>query len=85
MMYNAIHQYTTIERAKNMTNTKLLKEVVKASGLKKKFIAEQIGASYRSYLNKENGITGFFADELCVMVRLLNLSEQEMMNIFFAP
>lgn len=68
-----------------MTDSKRLKEVVKASGLKKKFIAERIGVSYRSYLNKENGVTGFFADELCIMVRLLNLSEQEMMNIFFAP
>lgn len=68
-----------------MTDSKRLKEVVKASGLKKKFIAEKIGVSYRSYLNKENGVTGFYSNEICIIKDLLRLTMQEAMEIFFYP
>jgi transcriptional regulator with XRE-family HTH domain len=67
-----------------MTDSKRLKDVVKASGLKKKFIAERIGVSYRSYLNKENGISQFYSDEICIIKDLLRLTVQEATEIFFA-
>lgn len=67
-----------------MTNSVLLKEIVKESGLKKSFIAERMGVSYSSYMRKESGKSPFYADELSVLWDLLRLSSQEVNEIFFA-
>lgn len=67
-----------------MTNSVLLKEIVKESGLKKTFIAERMGVSYSTYMRKESGKSPFYSDELSIMWSLLNLSEKEVTDIFFS-
>lgn len=67
-----------------MTDSLRLKKTIKASGLKKKFIADQLGVSYSGYLSKENGITEFYASEISIIKGLLNLSDEEVTMIFFS-
>ena len=65
-------------------NSVLLKDIVKQSGLKKTFIAKELGVSYSSYMRKESGKSPLYADELAVLWNLLNLSKKEVDEIFFA-
>ena len=67
-----------------MTNCTKLKQAIDASGLKKVFIAEKLGLSYQGYLKKENGINEFVTSELKIMKDLLNLSDEEVSQIFLS-
>ena len=67
-----------------MTDSELLKAFIKASGLTMDFISHSLGVSKKRLQNKIDGKVEFKADELCVMIRLLNLSERQTMNIFFS-
>lgn len=62
----------------------LLKAKVSASGLKKGFIAEQLGISRAGYGLKENGRNEFTASEIQTMRKLLNLSDREVRVIFLS-
>lgn len=68
-----------------MTNTELLREKVKKSGLKLEFIAEQLGITRFSLAKKIENVTEFKTAEvqkLCSILRINDLQEKE--NIFFA-
>ncbi len=68
-----------------MTNTELLEQRIKDSGLKKSKIISALGLTYSGFLKKVNGITEFKASEiktLCDLLRIDNVEEQS--RIFFA-
>lgn len=67
-----------------VTDVKALQSKIKDSGLKKTFIAEQLGLSYPGYLNKETGKTEFMASEIVTMSQLLHMSEDETKGIFLS-
>lgn len=67
-----------------MTDTKTLCGKIKDSGFKRSFIAEKCGITYQSLLNRLNGSVEFRIDEVRVLQVLLNLTEQEVIDIFFA-
>ena len=68
-----------------MTDRELLDIVICESGLKRGFIAEQLGLSYQGFLNKVNNRTPFTAKEIQIFKDLLNLPTERMMAIFFKP
>ena len=68
-----------------MVNTELLKEKIKASGLKIEYIAEQLGVSRQSFYNKANNRVEFTSSEVvtvCNILSITKLTEKE--TIFFA-
>lgn len=68
-----------------MTDTKLLEEKIKASGLKKKYVAAYLGMHYFTLHNKINNVTDFTSTEiqnLCVLLKIVDLKEKQ--RIFFA-
>ena len=67
-----------------MTNTLLLENRIKSSGIKYKFIAEKMGLTYYSLRKKMDNVTEFTATEIDVMCDLLNLNVKDRMAIFFA-
>lgn len=68
-----------------MTNTVLLENLIKDSGLKKKFIAEKLGIC-RGQLNKKiAGLVQFTGPEIKILCKLLNLEEWGRIKpVFFA-
>lgn len=67
-----------------MTNTGLLREKIDASGYKLAFVASQCNLSYQGFLKKMKGQTEFKVNEVQVLKELLDLSNQEASEIFFA-
>ena len=67
-----------------MTNTKLLREKISASGYKISFIANQCGITYQGFLKKLNNQTEFKASEMMILRVILNLTDEEWEQIFFA-
>lgn len=67
-----------------MVNTKLLKEKIRESGLKTRFIYETLGISRKTFDNRVNGVYPFRTTEvekLCEILRITSLREKN--NIFF--
>ena len=67
-----------------MTNTTLLEEYIKKSGLKKNFICEVLGVSRQCFLLKCNNKAEFRASEIEILCQLLNIGISDRMKIFFA-
>lgn len=67
-----------------MTNANLLREKIDESGYKLRFIAKKIGITYQGFLKKVNNETEFKASEIQKLKELLNLTDEERDNIFFA-
>lgn len=67
-----------------MTDTEFLKDKIKQSGYKNYFIAEKIGISRQSFLNKLNNRSEFKAGEIQKLFDLLGLNEKERTSIFFS-
>lgn len=68
-----------------MTNTAVLEQLIKESGLKKSYIAKTIGLSRQGFKNKCENRSFFTSKEidgLCDILKVSNLSEKE--RIFFA-
>ena len=68
-----------------MTNTEMLNDIIKASGLTKGYIAEQLGLSTYSFQMKRENKRQFNAEEikiLCTVLHITSLREKE--NIFFS-
>lgn len=68
-----------------MTNTVLLKEKIKNSGLKLSFIAEQMGLSRCGLYHKVNNLRPFNQyeiEKLCCLLKITSVNEKE--AIFFA-
>lgn len=66
-----------------MVKTDLLKEALQASGLKRTFIAEQMGLTVQTLNNKCSGKTEFTISEVNMMCHLLNLPKRQRDIIFF--
>lgn len=66
-----------------MTDTKELEIKIRASGLRKEFIAEKMELSRYTLLNKLQGKTEFKASEITKLAQLLNLSNEDRDRIFF--
>lgn len=68
-----------------MTNTVLLEEKVRSSGLKTKFIAEKLGISRAGWYRKLNGKSPFTAEQIQIMCDILHITSlREKEDIFFA-
>lgn len=67
-----------------MTNTKMLEQIIKARGLKKGYIAEQLGVSRSGLINLINNRAEFRASQIQTLTSLLNLNEAQRNAIFFA-
>ena len=67
-----------------MTNTELLKEKIKESGLKVTAIAEKTGINRVTLYNKISGKNEFTASEIVALSNLLGLTTEEREAIFFA-
>lgn len=62
-----------------------LEERIKASGLKKEYLLEQMRLkSMTSFQNKLNGVTDFTAGEIAALAEALRLSKDEVHDIFLA-
>lgn len=66
-----------------MTNTVLLLERIKESGLKKGYIAKQLGINRYSLAKKIKNETEFLGSEMLKLANLLNLDSRERDRIFF--
>ena len=68
-----------------MTNSKLLKDKIRESGLKMTFIAQFVGISRGALYNKINNLRPFTQYEIakmCLVLRITELEDKE--AIFFA-
>ena len=66
-----------------MTNTALLKDKIRNSGLKQAFIAEKIGISRASLNDKIHNRSEFKQSEIDAISVVLKLTAKEQMQIFF--
>ena len=67
-----------------MLNTQLLDEKIEKSGFKVGYLVEKLGLSRNGFDKKRKGVTNFRTAEIYVLCDLLNLSETDKENIFFA-
>lgn len=68
-----------------MTNTALLKKKIADSGLKKGYIADELGVSRLTLRTRIAGESDFRAYEIATLCEILNITSlQEKNNIFFA-
>lgn len=67
-----------------MTDTQLLDEKIKGSGLKVGFIVETLGISRNAFDRKKKNNLHFRCSEIYVLSDLLKLSKSEEQSIFYA-
>lgn len=68
-----------------MTNTKVLEELILKSGLKKSYIAKELGLSRQGFKNKADNKNSFTATEISILCRLLKITKlTDKEQIFFA-
>lgn len=67
-----------------MINYKKLNDKVKNSGLKKSYIAKELGLTPYGLAKKLNGVTEFKASEMANISDVLNLTGEMREEIFFA-
>lgn len=67
-----------------MLDTQMLDDKIERSGFKVGYLVEQLGLSRNGFDKKRKGKTPFRASEIYVLCDLLNLSESEKTQIFFA-
>lgn len=61
----------------------LLAEKIENSGLKVNFIIEKLGLSPNGYYKKINGKTPFKVPEVFVLCKLLSISDEDSIKIFY--
>lgn len=67
-----------------MTNTNLLRECIKKSGLKQAAIAKKCGFSRQTLINKIEGRSEFTASDIAIISKMLSLTPSKRDCIFFA-
>lgn len=68
-----------------MTNSMLLRQAIKTAGLKISAIMEALGIkSYTTMREKINNVKNFTVREIEILCVLLNLSDEQREQIFFA-
>lgn len=69
-----------------MTNTKLLEDKIRQSGLKKGFLAEKLGVSRATFCALLSNNAEFKASQIHTLCELLGIKDDETLRaIFFAP
>ena len=69
---------------RNMFDVKKFGAAVQRSGLKKRYIADQAGISYDTFLKKMSGTVKWKTDEAQEVSKPLRISRAERDGIFFA-
>lgn len=64
-------------------DTNTLKEMIKQSGYKMSFIAEQLEMSRPTLINRLEGRWPFTVDEAAKLIYLLHLTPEQVYSIFF--
>lgn len=67
-----------------MTNTDMLKEKIRSSGLRLGYIIDKLGIAYPTFKRKLNNESEFTASEIVILSQLLSLSDNETKLIFLA-
>ena len=67
-----------------MKGLELLQKKIDQSGLKLTYVAERLGISYQGLKKKLDGDTEFKASEIAILKDVLNLSDADVQDIFFA-
>lgn len=67
-----------------MVNTQLLVYTLKRKGVKKSFVAEQMGITRATFTNKLKGVSPFSLDDVKAIAKALELTNKEVQEIFFA-
>jgi hypothetical protein len=68
-----------------MTNTELLEQYIRDSGLKKAKLADALGLTYAGFAKKVSGQTEFKASEISILSTMLGISNGEDRDrVFFA-
>ena len=67
-----------------MTDSIALRQKIQDSGLKMKYIAEQLNLSPWGFSLKVSGKSGFYAEQINKLCDILNIKPKEMQRIFFA-
>lgn len=57
----------------------------KSKGLKVQDLCERIGMTERTYYNKASGATSFTWDEISGIIDVLEIENDQIVKIFFAP
>lgn len=68
-----------------MTNTELLLQKIKGSGLKINYICSKLGITWHGFTPKVRGEVQFKQSEILGLQKLLGLTDSEVREIFFAP
>ncbi len=61
-----------------------LENKIEKKGLKKSYICTKLNLSYQGLQNKLNGSTEFTANEIGILKDVLNLSADDVVNIFLS-
>lgn len=67
-----------------MVDSNKLYEAIDKSGLKIEYICEKLGLSYTGFRNKATGLTEFLASEIYILAGLLDLTEEQVKDIFLS-
>ena len=67
-----------------MTDTNLLREIIKESGLTLSKICEVLGMTYATFRGRVNNQSDFTASEISALGDLFHLSLEDINRIFFA-
>lgn len=67
-----------------MTNTELLRKKIEERGLKIYYIADKLNLSNQGLSNKFENKSEFKVSEVAILKALLDLTEDEVQEIFFA-
>ena len=67
-----------------MTDSELLKEKIKKSGYKMKYVAAMLGISYYGFFKKLTNDNEFKASEIQKLCELLGIEGEDKERIFFA-
>lgn len=65
------------------TNLELLEKYIKESGYKREYLAKALGLSRASFIYRMRGTRDFTITEVYKLSMILNLSERDIINIFF--
>ena len=66
----------------DVTKVEALRRKIQESGYRFDYIAERLGISRQALYNKMNNRTEFLGSEIAILRKLLNLSEDEVIDIF---
>lgn len=83
MLVDLIQQQTRERRRESMVDTELLEKAIQQSGLKKGYIAEQLGMTRATLRAKTYNETEFTASEIRDLCLLLSLNRESRDAIFF--